>query len=196
MAGKEWAVFTVMCMLHDGKGNILVEDRRSSHWPGIAFPGGHVEPGESFVQAAVREMQEETGLDIQNPVLCGVKQFQTGDGARYVVFLFRADRFTGRSGPQRRGKSFGSLEPNCSAIPWPQISQRCSACLNLSGTVSFIMMTMGTCSCLEAADDKGKPAAGREPVAGFWIGYGIYMGEETRFRTSPSRVWKINSPAS
>ena len=95
MAGKEWAVFTVMCMLHDGKGNILVEDRRSSHWPGIAFPGGHVEPGESFVQAAVREMQEETGLDIQNPVLCGVKQFQTGDGARYVVFLFRADRFTG-----------------------------------------------------------------------------------------------------
>ena len=64
MAGKEWAVFTVMCMLHDGKGNILVEDRRSSHWPGIAFPGGHVEPGESFVQAAVREMQEETGLKV------------------------------------------------------------------------------------------------------------------------------------
>ena len=106
MAGKEWAVFTVMCMLHDGKGNILVEDRRSSHWPGIAFPGGHVEPGESFVQAAVREMQEETGLDIQNPVLCGVKQFQTGDGARYVVFLFRADRFTGTLRSSEEGEVF------------------------------------------------------------------------------------------
>ena len=51
-------------------------------------------------------MQEETGLDIQNPVLCGVKQFQTGDGARYVVFLFRADRFTGTLRSSEEGEVF------------------------------------------------------------------------------------------
>lgn len=177
MAGKEWAVFTVMCMLHDGKGNILVEDRRSSHWPGIAFPGGHVEPGESFVQAAVREMQEETGLDIQNPVLCGVKQFQTGDGARYVVFLFRADRFTGTLRSSEEGEVFWVPRAELQRYPLAAISQRCSACLNLSGTVSFIMMTMGTCSCLEAADDKGNRRRAESPSPVFGLGMGFTWGK-------------------
>ena len=34
-----------------------------------------MEPGESFVDAVIREMKEETGLTILNPRLVGVKQF-------------------------------------------------------------------------------------------------------------------------
>lgn len=30
------------------------------------FPGGHVEPSESLLQSVIREMKEETGLDIKN----------------------------------------------------------------------------------------------------------------------------------
>ena len=100
----EQAELTCLCMLSHG-GRILVQDRLSSEWPGVTFPGGHVEPGESFVQAAVREMREETGLTVLDPVLCGVKQFAREDGARYIVLLFKATRYTG----DLKGSSEGAV---------------------------------------------------------------------------------------
>lgn len=47
-----------------------------------------------FVDAVIREMQEETGLEIRNPRLVGVKQFPIEDG-RYVVLLFKATQWSG-----------------------------------------------------------------------------------------------------
>lgn len=104
MSRTEPAEFTVMCMVEDGQGNVLVQDRADKNWPGIVFPGGHVEPRESFVRAVVREMYEETGLTVENPALCGVKQFQ--DGRRYVVLLYRASRFTGVLRSSDEGRVF------------------------------------------------------------------------------------------
>ena len=95
MSRSEAAIFTNMCMISDGNGNILVQDRKNPDWPGITFPGGHVKPGESFTASVIREIFEETGLTVGNPVLCGVKQFQTTKDERYVVFLYRADKFSG-----------------------------------------------------------------------------------------------------
>lgn len=106
MAREESAIFTTLCMLEDGNGNILVEDRKDPDWPGICFPGGHVEPGESFTKAAVREMQEETGLTVLDPQLCGVKQFQTENDARYVVFFYKATRWTGTIQSSDEGEVF------------------------------------------------------------------------------------------
>jgi len=51
----EQAIFTVLIMVSDGSGNLLMEDRNDPGWPGICFPGGHVEPGEAFTAAAIRE---------------------------------------------------------------------------------------------------------------------------------------------
>lgn len=95
MAREELAIFTNMCMITDGNGNVLVQDRKNPDWPGITFPGGHVEPGESFTLSVIREVFEETGLTVENPVLCGTKQFQTRSGARYVVFFYKASKFHG-----------------------------------------------------------------------------------------------------
>ncbi len=106
MAREEQAIFTTLCMLEDGKGNILVEDRKGPDWPGVCLPGGHVEPGESFTQAAIREMQEETGLTVLDPRLCGVKQFQTKNDARYVVFFYKATRWTGSIQSSDEGEVF------------------------------------------------------------------------------------------
>ena len=57
MSKSEKAVFTNMCMISDGKGNILVQDRLNPDWPGVTFPGGHVEKGESFHNSVIREVR-------------------------------------------------------------------------------------------------------------------------------------------
>ena len=106
MSREEKAIFTTLCMLCDGNGNILIEDRKDPQWPGVCFPGGHVEPGESFTAAAVREMQEETGLTVLDPRLCGVKQFPTENGARYVVFFYKATKWEGHLRSSSEGEVF------------------------------------------------------------------------------------------
>ena len=106
MARSESAIFTNLCMVYDHAGNILVEDRKDPDWPGLCFPGGHVEPGEPFVEAVIREVWEETGLTIQNPKLCGTKQFQTDNGERYVVFFYKTDCYYGELKSSDEGEVF------------------------------------------------------------------------------------------
>lgn len=93
MSRTERVVFTNMCMIMQGKS-------------GVTFPGGHVEPDESFVKSVIREVWEETGLTIENPQLCGVKQFPLDEGGRYVVLFYHADTFTGTLASSEEGEVF------------------------------------------------------------------------------------------
>ena len=106
MSRSEQAIFTNLCMVYDDAGNILVQNRLDPDWPGICFPGGHVEPGESFAESVIREVWEETGLTIEHPILCGTKQFQTEKGERYVVFFYKTDRFSGELRSSDEGEVF------------------------------------------------------------------------------------------
>ena len=106
MSRMEQAIFTVLVMVTDSDGRILVQNRLDPGWPGICFPGGHVEPGEAFTETAIRETFEETGLTIENPRLCGVKQFQTKENARYVVFFYKADQYHGQLQSSDEGEVF------------------------------------------------------------------------------------------
>ena len=84
---------TVLCLISNGD-KVLLQNRVKNDWRGYALPGGHVEPGESFVDAVIREMREETGLTVYNPKLVGIKQFPIDNG-RYIVFLFKTAEYTG-----------------------------------------------------------------------------------------------------
>lgn len=117
MAREELAEFCVLCMVSDESGNVLVQDRNDPDWPGICFPGGHVEKGESFTEAAIREVLEETGLTMENPRLCGVKQFQNRHDARYVVFFYKADQFHGTLSSSEEGEVFWVNKDNLHEYP-------------------------------------------------------------------------------
>lgn len=105
MREPEKVILANMCMVYDDKGRVLAENRVDPHWPGVVFPGGHVEPGESCTDAVIREVWEETGLCISHPRLCGVKQWREGE-IRHVVLLYKTDRFEGTLVSSPEGEVF------------------------------------------------------------------------------------------
>lgn len=108
MSKTEEVELTNMCMICDGKGNVLVQNKvNHPTWCGWNFPGGHVEAGEYVTASVIREIREETGLTVESPRLCGIKEFhRRSDGKRYIVFLYAADRFTGALKPSLEGEIF------------------------------------------------------------------------------------------
>jgi len=115
MARTETVELTVLCLLHDND-RYLLQDRLKEDWKGYTLPGGHVEPGESIVDAVVREMKEETGLTVLNTRLCGVKQFPIEAG-RYIVFLFRADQFEGELASSAEGEMHWVRKEELAQVP-------------------------------------------------------------------------------
>lgn len=74
---------------------------RTKNWAGYTFPGGHVKPGESFVDSAVREALEETGLAVRNLRGCGVIHWtNTKTHDRYLAFLYMTSDFSGEFLPE------------------------------------------------------------------------------------------------
>lgn len=106
MARIENVILTNMCMIYDDD-KVLVLDRLDPRWPGITFPGGHIELKESFVESTIREVYEETGLKVSNLKLCGIKQWtQKDDSYRYIVLFFKTNTFTGELKSSKEGKVF------------------------------------------------------------------------------------------
>lgn len=92
-------------MVYDGD-QVLVQDRINRNWPGVTFPGGHVEDGEAFTESVIREVFEETGLKIENPVLCGIKSWPIGKRKLYIVLFFKTNKYSGTLKSSEEGKVF------------------------------------------------------------------------------------------
>jgi 8-oxo-dGTP diphosphatase len=69
MVERHHHVVTVMAFVPDGAGRVLLV---RPHGRGWEMPGGRVEPGEDVVQAAVREVDEETGCRVEVEALLGI----------------------------------------------------------------------------------------------------------------------------
>lgn len=107
MDRSEPVELTNLIMIEDESGeNVVIERRAKKDWPGCTFPGGHVERGESFVASAKREALEETGLEITDIRLCGLKQWTAVDERRYVVICFVAKACGGELRASDEGEVF------------------------------------------------------------------------------------------
>jgi 8-oxo-dGTP diphosphatase len=90
-------ILTNMCMLYDGEGHYLVQKRLKQDWPGLNFPGGHVERDESLEESVVREMKEETGLDVKDLEQCGVYEWNVPqENLRHLAILYRSCHYEGK----------------------------------------------------------------------------------------------------
>ena len=98
-------ILTNICLVYKDD-EILVIDRKKKDWPGLTFPGGHVEKDEDFNSSVIREVKEETGLTIKNPILCGIEEFKTKKEDRYRMLYYKTNKFTGKIKRSKEGEVF------------------------------------------------------------------------------------------
>ncbi len=68
-------------------------DMHAGKWNGL---GGKLESGESPEECVIREVREESGLEVRNPQLKGVLTFPAfSKGEDWYVFVFTAKDFSG-----------------------------------------------------------------------------------------------------
>lgn len=106
MSRKSEIELTNMCLIYDENRVLVQEKVGTNHQGGLVFPGGHVEPGESLRDSMIREIKEETGLIISNPQPCGYKDWIQEDGTRYIVLLYKSDKYEGEIKSSEEGRVF------------------------------------------------------------------------------------------
>ena len=89
-------------------------DYHQGKWNGL---GGKFEPGETPEECVIREVLEESGLEIQEPALKGILTFPMFDGVKdWVVFVFVAGKFSGEIKSSPEGELKWIQDPDLAAL--------------------------------------------------------------------------------
>ncbi len=92
---KPFNAFIIASAIVKNNGQILLleEDRIGERM--LNAPGGRVKPGETPMETAIREVQEETGVEIRLTSLVAVVQGTWSDGGLFAKFVFDAEKIGG-----------------------------------------------------------------------------------------------------
>ena len=85
--------------IYDKDGKVLLQSRGDSKKWG--FPGGAIELGETPEMAAIREVKEETGLDVKVSNLFGIytdgdMEYPNGDKAHSILIVYDLEMIGGQ----------------------------------------------------------------------------------------------------
>ena len=88
---------SVACILIEQDTILLIQRRDIPVW---VLPGGGIEPGEKPEEAAVREMQEETGLQVS--IVRKIAEYTPINRLAHFTHFFEAQKIAGRltTGPE------------------------------------------------------------------------------------------------
>ena len=106
----------------NGDGKILIGKRKGSHSQKYSIPGGHLDIGETFEEGAIREIKEETDLDIKNPkVIAITNNLETyrEEGKHYISIILLVDISTGEPKLMEPEKCEGWLWADPKNLPEP-----------------------------------------------------------------------------
>lgn len=83
--------------IYEKNNKMIMQDKiNSDNWNGFTFPGGHVENGESIIDSTIREVKEETGLDIRDLKFSGlIDWYNDVSHERWLIFLFKTTTYSG-----------------------------------------------------------------------------------------------------
>lgn len=85
---------TLMFIIKDGK-ILLIEKKRGLGAGKINGPGGKIEPGETPLEAIIRETQEELVITPHTPIKLGELRFSMSDCPDILCHVYRSEDFTG-----------------------------------------------------------------------------------------------------
>ncbi|WP_207383564.1 8-oxo-dGTP diphosphatase [Paenibacillus solani] len=84
-----------LCMIQDGD-RVLMLNRNHDHFQGYIPPGGKLEFPESPVEGAIREVKEETGLDVRNLRFKGIYEYVNEKARdRHIIYNYLTREFSG-----------------------------------------------------------------------------------------------------
>ena len=83
-----WRLTVAAVIEREGRYLLVEEAEGATGTRVFNQPAGHVEPGESVLDAVVREVREETGLDFTSTAFLGLYQLRAADGRDYLRVCF------------------------------------------------------------------------------------------------------------
>ncbi|MBU5467881.1 NUDIX hydrolase [Virgibacillus sp. MSJ-26] len=139
-------IVATLGFVENTKGEILlVKTRRDGHW---VFPGGQVEVGENLIDGIIREVKEESGIDVKVSHLVGVfsntATYEGHSGVKVVptkvMFDFVCEPIGGKltTSDETSDSRWVNKEEVLDMVLAPSQRTRYQAYLNYNGNVQYM----------------------------------------------------------